>query len=268
MTVMERSTRQRTAIRDTLAQAGRPLLPQEILSSAHAQVPGLGIATVYRNLKALVEEGVLKPVDLPGQSTRYEVAHRAHHHHFQCRDCQRVFDIHACPGDLSSLAPAGFVVDEHEINLYGYCRDCAEKAGRRRASGVTGKDVTGKAGSDKTGSGKTAAKKATEKAGAGKTRSGMTVARKARVPAAAQDPVGAVTPARRGAAKEQTAGAGDAPAEAPAKAPERAPASAPGGRSRLQRVMPGSQGTGRSRRAGRAQASAAVPANRKTFVPF
>ena len=263
MTVMERSTRQRTAIRDTLAQAGRPLLPQEILSSAHAQVPGLGIATVYRNLKALVEEGVLKPVDLPGQSTRYEVAHRAHHHHFQCRDCQRVFDIHACPGDLSSLAPAGFVVDEHEINLYGYCQDCAEKAGRRRASGVTGKDVTGKAGSDKTESGKTqsgkqaakkATEKATEKAGAGKTRSGMTVARKARVPVAAQDPVGAVTPARRGAAKDQTAGAGNAPAEAPAKAPERgpasAPASAPGGRSPRQRVMPGSQGTERSRRSG------------------
>lgn len=139
---MERSTRQRTAIRDTLAEAGRPLLPQEILTFAHAQVPGLGIATVYRNLKALVEEGVLQPVDLPGQSTRYELAHRAHHHHFQCKACQRVFDIHACPGDLSSLAPAGFVVDAHEINLYGLCRDCAVKPGRRRAIGIAAQAAT------------------------------------------------------------------------------------------------------------------------------
>ena len=47
MAIMERSTRQRTAIRETLAEAGRPLSPQEILTAAHAQVPGLGIATVY-----------------------------------------------------------------------------------------------------------------------------------------------------------------------------------------------------------------------------
>ena len=51
---MERSTRQRTAIRDALEAAQRPLLPQEVLDAAQAQVPSLGIATVYRNLKQLV----------------------------------------------------------------------------------------------------------------------------------------------------------------------------------------------------------------------
>ena len=54
---MERNTRQRSAIRDAIAQAQRPLLPQEVLEAARTEVPGLGIATVYRNLKALVEEG-------------------------------------------------------------------------------------------------------------------------------------------------------------------------------------------------------------------
>ena len=54
---MERNTRQRSAIRDSIARADRPLLPQEVLEAARQDVPGLGIATVYRNLKALVEEG-------------------------------------------------------------------------------------------------------------------------------------------------------------------------------------------------------------------
>ena len=56
---MERNTRQRTAIRDAIALANRPLLAQEVLDAAQNQVPGLGIATVYRNIKSLVEEDVL-----------------------------------------------------------------------------------------------------------------------------------------------------------------------------------------------------------------
>ena len=48
---MERNTRQRSAIRDVIARAERPLLPQEVLDAAQTLVPGLGIATVYRNIR-------------------------------------------------------------------------------------------------------------------------------------------------------------------------------------------------------------------------
>ncbi len=129
---MERATRQRAAIREALELAARPLLPDELLLAARTLVPGLGIATVYRNLKLLVEEGELRAVALPGENLRYEVAGHHHHHHFQCRRCQRVFDVHACPGDLAGLAPAGFVVQDHELTLYGLCSDCAARPPRGR----------------------------------------------------------------------------------------------------------------------------------------
>lgn len=119
----QRSTRQRTAIRATVDQAGRPLLAQEILELAQREVPGLSLATVYRNLKSLVEGAELQVVQLPGENPRYEAVH-GHHHHFLCRQCQRVFDIHACPGNLARLAPAGFSVEDHELTLYGRCPDC------------------------------------------------------------------------------------------------------------------------------------------------
>lgn len=122
---MERNTRQRAAIRDAIAQAGRPLLPQEVLDAAQAGAPGLSIATVYRNLRALVDDGALRAVTLPGENPRYEPAHAGHHHHFQCRQCQRVFEVDACPGNLAGLAPPGFTVEDHELTLYGRCRDCA-----------------------------------------------------------------------------------------------------------------------------------------------
>ncbi len=121
---MERSTRQRTAIRAAIDAAGRPLSPQEVLEGAREAVVGMGIATVYRNIKLLVDEGLVQVVTLPGESPRYESAGHAHHHHFQCNACQRVFDVHQCPGDLKGLAPAGFKVESHELTLYGQCADC------------------------------------------------------------------------------------------------------------------------------------------------
>ena len=121
---MERATRQNTAIREALAAAGRPLSPAEVLDEARRHVAALGLATVYRNLKALVDAGEVQVVTLPGEAPRYEAADHAHHHHFRCDVCLRVFDVPQCPGDLAGLAPPGFSVSRHEITLYGRCSDC------------------------------------------------------------------------------------------------------------------------------------------------
>jgi len=126
---MERNTRQRTAIEAVLISAQRPLSPQEVLDAARVDVPALGIATVYRHLKAMVEEAVIQAVPLPGDTPRYEIAGQRHHHHFQCNACRRVFDVHECPGDLSRLAPKGFKVESHDITLYGHCDECLSRAG-------------------------------------------------------------------------------------------------------------------------------------------
>lgn len=134
---MERSTRQRTAIQTVIDAAGRPLSPQEVLDASQSEVPGLSQATVYRNLKNLLDEGEIAVVTLPGDSPRYESAVHAHHHHFQCNECKRVFDVHDCPGDLARLAPKGFTVDRHELTLYGRCNECAivRKVHRTKAHG-------------------------------------------------------------------------------------------------------------------------------------
>lgn len=131
---MERSTRQRAAIRAAISAAKRPLSPQEVLDAARVEVPALGMATVYRNLRALAEQGEILAVTLPSESPRYELAGHPHHHHFQCTGCDRVFDVHRCPGDLDGLAPRGFTVESHDITLYGRCLDCKPPAAKRSAA--------------------------------------------------------------------------------------------------------------------------------------
>lgn len=134
---MERSTRQRAAIRAAIDASVRPLSPQEVLEVAQAEVPALGIATVYRNLKLLVDAQEIVVVTLPGESPRYESTKHDHHHHFQCTDCKRVFDVHGCPGDMARLAPKGFSVERHELTLYGRCAEC--RSGRSRARVTSGR---------------------------------------------------------------------------------------------------------------------------------
>ena len=118
-----RSTTQRRAIRQAIEDAGRPLDAHEVLAAADHE--GLGLATVYRTLKLGVEAGWLQPVELPNAPARYEIAGKEHHHHFECRNCQKVFEVHGCPGNLKPLIPKGFTLEDHEVILYGLCDQCA-----------------------------------------------------------------------------------------------------------------------------------------------
>ncbi len=123
--LLNRRTAQRDAIRLAFERADRPLSPVETLAAARLEVPGLGIATVYRNIRQLVEEGWLEEVPLPGAPNRYEIAGKHHHHHFRCRSCDRVYEVDACPPDLRALLPTGFRLESHDITLIGRCATCA-----------------------------------------------------------------------------------------------------------------------------------------------
>lgn len=120
----ERNTKQRRAIRDALADAGTPLSPREILKRAKGSVGGLGLATVYRTLRLLAAEGFVDVVEIPGESARYELSGKGHHHHFYCRGCAKVFEVDGCAGDLNGLTPRGFRLDGHELVLFGRCASC------------------------------------------------------------------------------------------------------------------------------------------------
>jgi Fur family ferric uptake transcriptional regulator len=125
---MKRDTSQRRAIRRALEDAGRPLGALEVLEASKREAPGLGIATVYRNIKALLKEGDISEVALPGEPPRYEAAGKGHHHHFRCDRCEKVFELGgACLPDLKGSLPRGFRVTSHEVLVHGLCAACARK---------------------------------------------------------------------------------------------------------------------------------------------
>ncbi len=128
---MKRRTSQRRAILHALETAPGPLTPQEVLERAGQTQTSLGLATVYRNLGSLEEDGDVIAVHLPGESARFELAGRGHHHHFCCESCEGVFELDAtCPVAVLEgvTLPGGFRVKDHELTLYGLCPGCQGEA--------------------------------------------------------------------------------------------------------------------------------------------
>ena len=122
--ILSRNTKQKDAIRQAIVEADRPLSPEEILKAAQARVASVSIATVYRNVSALVKENWLLPVEFPGMPPRYELAGKAHHHHFHCNDCGKVYELEGCAVALKTRLPKGFRATAHEFFLSGSCAEC------------------------------------------------------------------------------------------------------------------------------------------------
>lgn len=80
-------------------------MPAEVLANVRRKIHSASIATVYRNIRLLVEEGWLESVKTCGGAPRYERSGKDHHHHFQCDDYGRLFDLPGCwlPRELQLL---------------------------------------------------------------------------------------------------------------------------------------------------------------------
>ena len=122
---MPHQTQQRSSILEVLDEIDRPVTPSELLDYSSVKSPGLGLATVYRALKQLVETGKVRKIEISGVPPHYEVLCEKHHHHFfVCEECQTMSVLAGCSGGFKKLLPAGSKMTSHEVVIYGECQDC------------------------------------------------------------------------------------------------------------------------------------------------
>jgi Fur family ferric uptake transcriptional regulator len=121
---MSRRTEQREAIYDALRASDRAVTAQEL----HGELDGVGLATVYRNLQRLADEGTADTLRRDSGELAFLLCDGGHHHHLSCRVCGRVERIHDCRLDDWARAVAadrGFADVEHHAELVGVCAGCA-----------------------------------------------------------------------------------------------------------------------------------------------
>lgn len=134
MTNNSRNTKQRMILLECFNESkGSHLNVDELYRIAKSKSEGIGIATVYRNIKYLLEQDIIKKVELPNSLPCYEikVSDEEHsHHHLICRECHKIIDFE--DDLLESVEDAiensrNFKITDHKVIFYGICENCKIK---------------------------------------------------------------------------------------------------------------------------------------------
>lgn len=126
-------TRLRLAIMEALHQSGSVATAAGLLKELRREHQ-VHKTTVYRNLSALEEAGLLRRVPSEERASRYELTcphSMPVHPHFTCRSCGRMICLQ--PVDLSGVwerltGEHGVEVEQAEVSLTGLCAACRESS--------------------------------------------------------------------------------------------------------------------------------------------
>ncbi len=125
-----RVTPQRRAILQAVIQGGEHSSLEEVYQRVKASLPGINLATVYRDLNFLCELRILVAADVGGRNWVFELAGEVPHHHLVCRTCGKVERIEQeeVQGLVDRIAAKHeFFIDMDHMALFGLCKDCRKK---------------------------------------------------------------------------------------------------------------------------------------------
>lgn len=119
-----RMTKQKMTILDIINNSYAHLDVLGVYKEAKEIIPNISLATVYRNLNLLVEEGKIVRIK-KGLVDRYD-AKRGRHDHFFCSKCGKIIDIYEEIVIPNNVYKIGRVL-EYDINFTGICKDCIKE---------------------------------------------------------------------------------------------------------------------------------------------
>ena len=137
-------TGQRRVIARVLSEAADHPDVEELYRRASALDARISIATVYRTVRLLEEQGILERRDFGGGRARYEPSEHGHHHHLIDVDTGRVIEFQDAEQERLLRAVAarlGFDLVSLRLELFGRrqvaapaAEPTARGAGRRRGA--------------------------------------------------------------------------------------------------------------------------------------
>jgi Fe2+ or Zn2+ uptake regulation protein len=134
-----RYTDQRAAVYRLVSRSRVHPTAEDVFLGVRTEVPGISLATVYKSLETLVSCGLAKKLNPADGSARF-CGRTEPHHHARCLACGSVSDVAGELGDSeidTLLTQAnGFHLVGYELELTGYCSDCAPPTGNRAGASV------------------------------------------------------------------------------------------------------------------------------------
>ncbi len=125
-----RITPQREIIIKAIAHSTSHLTAEDLLELIRTSSEAINIATVYRTLEMLVEEGLIIRSDLGQGRAVYAPHQHGPHLHLVCRQCGEVFDADhtmACSLREQIWEQHHFEADFSHTTVFGLCALCQKK---------------------------------------------------------------------------------------------------------------------------------------------
>lgn len=126
-----RSSRRRTEIRLALEGQDRFISAQALHQGMTNDGSDVGLATVYRTLQLLLDDGDVDAVRDDAGEMMYRLCEKeSHHHHLVCRECGFTVEIagpqiEAWAAEVASTN--GFAEVDHTVELFGLCQACQKQ---------------------------------------------------------------------------------------------------------------------------------------------
>ena len=99
-----------------------------IYEKVKEQYPDVGIATVYRNLKILLEQKKVFLVEVGDGLDHYDANVHIPHDHIYCNKCGAICDVESIPiNDLVENLKDDVSVESYNLILFGKCKKCKHK---------------------------------------------------------------------------------------------------------------------------------------------
>ena len=125
---MKRNTWQREAVREALGSSEGFVSAQSLHSNLRETGSPIGLATVYRALADLANEGEADSLQQDGESIYRACTPGSHHHHLICRNCGLTVEIEADEVEewaQKVAAQNGFTQPNHIVDVFGLCAACS-----------------------------------------------------------------------------------------------------------------------------------------------
>ncbi len=124
-------TRQRELVLKALYENSGHFSPEEIYNLINEIAPEskVGIATVYRTLSLLEEEGLADSISFGAEGKRYEIGLKKHHDHLICIGCGKIIEFFDETIERQQESVANrfdFEMTEHSMKIIGWCKECQE----------------------------------------------------------------------------------------------------------------------------------------------
>lgn len=124
-------TKQRELILSILKQSDRHLTADEIFFLAKLKMPSIAMATIYNNLNAMNEAGIINRLHIDGVADCFDKITEPHDH-LLCDKCGKITDIRlpALAGDLERQL--GTEIEDYELTVHYVCTECRNRPRKRQ----------------------------------------------------------------------------------------------------------------------------------------